>query len=1085
MVTSLELSYQLATQDELPTLWSSAMNGQRRVISLSKSWKAKLLKLVDLDPLIQWRSGLVLIQVTIASNKWILPFTGMAHGPEVSKDMVIPLELLPISCDVPLEGRGKLQTLRINNSTQILRECQSLVMNVSTDGQWSMISQNREAIEDSLLTTWPLIPIHKDCTFDYLGIRLDVGGVRANFTVVSVDGYALEQYLTLHADVRGIVLSDGVELEVQIENRSPIDNSEFYSKQSAVQTAWVDLYLDTSLTTSSSSSWFIDGRRIGAIADHEGYLLSWHHSLWKLNAEFMLQIDQNNKSNVMNLLELWSRLPIATFYNREFPHEITSSCSSIQLSDIWLPIEPKSSLKNTQSVPDIPFNNGSTDDAKVEHSDKSTRPLYFPVHHGYLPIDGFLFSHGIFGEPEHLVLSDNDEIVSLLSMEENPSDSFRLVLPSVHEVYFRGVESILFVCLKGHGDLEHLSSSWLLQRPTHGLCLIVWSYPDQAHPVLSLTVMRSSSFPLRKRISGEPLILTESIQDRRKLEWCTQMGEQRHCDDIMTRQTVLSRMIKVLATGEAVRLCILNSANPCAMSYMRAMSRGMICIRPFVLRGCAAFSHLPVEIIWLTWKDVVDDLCINRGKETDIWRVHCSLERIWANLEHEYLNSTSELNFRVFWVPCLSDSWGIGRGGKLPDHLVPFRNHIMLIFYQKLLEFEKKALVRYHNRVAVVYINPCCCDQITSGDDDTQGSVSTELKCIADSLTETSTSTTQIERFLLEIQESKLNMAVPSHSDGTVKNTSPDGIKIITLDLESHWTKEELLDDICQSMLDDRDAENKIDLLSIVDDLERAGVLDIVLKDPLKIRLLLHSINDVVSNIDVSSLLTSPMVQVWMAENESCAIHSQTLVSPISNLLDVLESRILLPSIFLTDESALRVLPHLLVAGVPGSGKSLLVSEFVRLSNWNCRTITCSSILSKYIGEAEKKLTTLFDEAERESIQTGVPTMVVLDGAESLLCVRGNENSNSTDRLINQLLCILDGVKPLFNVSFLLVSSKPWLIDPAVLRPGRCGMHILTSYPDLEGFVNILHSYVSTHLKEGHNFTPTASLFSRNRSKIR
>ena len=42
-----------------------------------------------------------------------------------------------------------------------------------------------------------------------------------------------------------------------------------------------------------------------------------------------------------------------------------------------------------------------------------------------------------------------------------------------------------------------------------------------------------------------------------------------------------------------------------------------------------------------------------------------------------------------------------------------------------------------------------------------------------------------------------------------------------------------------------------------------------------------------------------------------------------------------------------------------------------------------------------------------------------------------------TDRVVNQLLCMLDGVEGRDGVFVLAASNRPELIDPALLRPGQ------------------------------------------------
>ena len=52
-----------------------------------------------------------------------------------------------------------------------------------------------------------------------------------------------------------------------------------------------------------------------------------------------------------------------------------------------------------------------------------------------------------------------------------------------------------------------------------------------------------------------------------------------------------------------------------------------------------------------------------------------------------------------------------------------------------------------------------------------------------------------------------------------------------------------------------------------------------------------------------------------------------------------------------------------------------------------------------------------------------------------------------TDRVVNQLLTQLDGVEGLEGVYVLAATSRPELIDPALLRPGRFDKSILCGMP--------------------------------------
>lgn len=49
---------------------------------------------------------------------------------------------------------------------------------------------------------------------------------------------------------------------------------------------------------------------------------------------------------------------------------------------------------------------------------------------------------------------------------------------------------------------------------------------------------------------------------------------------------------------------------------------------------------------------------------------------------------------------------------------------------------------------------------------------------------------------------------------------------------------------------------------------------------------------------------------------------------------------------------------------------------------------------------------------------------------------------------MNQFLCYLDGVSSIDGVFIVAASSRPEMIDPALLRPGRIDKHIYLEYPN-------------------------------------
>ena len=64
-------------------------------------------------------------------------------------------------------------------------------------------------------------------------------------------------------------------------------------------------------------------------------------------------------------------------------------------------------------------------------------------------------------------------------------------------------------------------------------------------------------------------------------------------------------------------------------------------------------------------------------------------------------------------------------------------------------------------------------------------------------------------------------------------------------------------------------------------------------------------------------------------------------------------------------------------------------------------------------------------------------------------CRRGHDSTGVTDRVVNQLLTELDGVEGQeAGVWILGATSRPDLIDPALLRPGRFDVSVQCPLPD-------------------------------------
>ena len=84
------------------------------------------------------------------------------------------------------------------------------------------------------------------------------------------------------------------------------------------------------------------------------------------------------------------------------------------------------------------------------------------------------------------------------------------------------------------------------------------------------------------------------------------------------------------------------------------------------------------------------------------------------------------------------------------------------------------------------------------------------------------------------------------------------------------------------------------------------------------------------------------------------------------------------------------------------------------------------------------------------------PCVLFFDEFEALAPRRGNDNTGVTDRVVNQLLTFLDGVEGRAGVYVMGATSRPDMIDPALLRPGRLDRQLYLGFPDADERAAIL-----------------------------
>ncbi|KAE8351075.1 P-loop containing nucleoside triphosphate hydrolase protein [Aspergillus coremiiformis] len=147
----------------------------------------------------------------------------------------------------------------------------------------------------------------------------------------------------------------------------------------------------------------------------------------------------------------------------------------------------------------------------------------------------------------------------------------------------------------------------------------------------------------------------------------------------------------------------------------------------------------------------------------------------------------------------------------------------------------------------------------------------------------------------------------------------------------------------------------------------------------------------------------------------------------------------------------LRLRSGLLLYGFPGCGKTLLASAVAGECGLNFISVKGPEILNKYIGASEKSVRDLFERA-----QAARPCVLFFDEFDSIAPKRGHDSTGVTDRVVNQLLTQMDGAEGLSGVYVLAATSRPDLIDPALLRPGRLDKSLLCDMPSHSDRVDII-----------------------------
>ncbi|KAK2749789.1 hypothetical protein FQN55_003025 [Onygenales sp. PD_40] len=175
-------------------------------------------------------------------------------------------------------------------------------------------------------------------------------------------------------------------------------------------------------------------------------------------------------------------------------------------------------------------------------------------------------------------------------------------------------------------------------------------------------------------------------------------------------------------------------------------------------------------------------------------------------------------------------------------------------------------------------------------------------------------------------------------------------------------------------------------------------------------------------------------------------------VGGLQGHIDQLKEMVALPLLYPEIFQRFHIVPPrgVLFHGPPGTGKTLLARALASSVSSEGRKVTFymrkgADALSKWVGEAERQLRLLFDEARKTQ-----PSIIFFDEIDGLAPVRSSKQEQIHASIVSTLLALMDGMDGRGQVIVIGATNRPDSIDPALRRPGRFDREFYFPLPNTE-----------------------------------
>ncbi|PWY98015.1 AAA-domain-containing protein [Testicularia cyperi] len=186
-------------------------------------------------------------------------------------------------------------------------------------------------------------------------------------------------------------------------------------------------------------------------------------------------------------------------------------------------------------------------------------------------------------------------------------------------------------------------------------------------------------------------------------------------------------------------------------------------------------------------------------------------------------------------------------------------------------------------------------------------------------------------------------------------------------------------------------------------------------------------------------------------------------VGGLDGHIQQLKEMVMLPLLYPEVFQRFKVTPPrgVLFHGPPGTGKTLVARALAASCSTEGQQVSFfmrkgADCLSKWVGEAERQLRLLFEEARNSQ-----PSIIFFDEIDGLAPVRSSKQDQIHASIVSTMLALMDGMDGRGQVVVIGATNRPDSVDPALRRPGRFDREFYFPLPSLEARKSIINIHTS------------------------